>query len=41
MTKNDLEYVNLQKRNREWIEEVTAKLQRVNEVLKKRELVNT
>jgi len=39
MTKNDLEYVNLQKRNREWIEEVTAKLQRVNAVLKKRELV--
>jgi hypothetical protein len=40
MTKNDLEYVNLQKRNREWVEEVTVKLQRVNEVLRKRELVN-
>ena len=39
MTKDDIQYENLKKRNKEWIVEVTAKLERVNQVLKKRELV--
>lgn len=39
MTKDDIQYDNLKKRNKEWIVEVTAKLERVNKVLKKRELV--
>lgn len=39
MTDNDVEYENIKKRNREWVVEVTAKLERVNEVLKRRELV--
>lgn len=38
MTDNDVEYMGLKKRNKEWIEEVTAKLERVSEVLKKREV---
>ncbi|NBP01314.1 MAG: hypothetical protein EBU90_14455 [Proteobacteria bacterium] len=41
MTKDDISYDNLKKRNKEWIVEVTAKLDRVNKVLKKRELINT
>jgi hypothetical protein len=41
MTKDDIQYDNLKKRNKEWIVEVTAKLERVNVVLKKRELVST
>ena len=40
MTKDDIKYDNLKKRNKEWIVEVTAKLERVNQVLKKRELVS-
>jgi hypothetical protein len=40
MTKDDITHENLKKRNREWVVEVTAKLERVNKVLKKRELVN-
>jgi uncharacterized membrane-anchored protein len=36
MTKNDIAHENLKKRNREWVVEVTAKLERVNKVLKKR-----
>ena len=39
MTKDDIDYSNLKKRNEEWIFEVTAKLERVNNVLKKREAV--
>jgi hypothetical protein len=40
MTKDDIAHENLKKRNREWVVEVTAKLERVNKVLKKRELAN-
>ena len=39
MTKDDIDYSNLKKRNQEWVVEVTAKLERVNDVLKKREAV--
>jgi hypothetical protein len=37
MTKDDIDYSNLKKRNKEWVVEVTAKLERVNSVLKKKE----
>lgn len=40
MTKDDIAYENLKKRNREWVVEVTAKLERVNKVLKKKELLS-
>ena len=40
MTKDDIQYEVTKKRNKEWLVEVTAKLERVNEVLKKRELVS-
>jgi len=40
MIKDDLQYEATKKRNKEWLVEVTAKLERVNEVLKKRELVS-
>jgi hypothetical protein len=40
LTSNDVEYMNLRKKNKEWIHEVAAKLERVNSVLKKRELAS-
>lgn len=40
LTSNDVEYMNLRKKNKEWIHEVAAKLERVNNVLKKRELAS-
>ena len=39
MTKDDIDYSNIKRRNQEWVVEVTAKLERVNNVLKKREAV--
>ena len=38
MTKDDIDYSNLKKRNQEWVVEVTAKLARVNSVLRRRDL---
>lgn len=40
LTSNDVEYMNLRKKNKEWIHEIAAKLERVNSVLKKRELAS-
>jgi hypothetical protein len=40
MTKDDIQHEVTKKRNKEWLVEVTAKLERVNQVLKKRELVS-
>jgi hypothetical protein len=40
MTDSDIEYENIKQRNREWVVEITAKLERVNSVLRKNELVS-
>ena len=37
MNTTDLDYVNTQKRNREWVEEIGAKIERVNTLLKRKE----
>jgi hypothetical protein len=36
MTSDDVEYVQRKQRNREWIVEVTAKIEKINQVLAKR-----
>jgi hypothetical protein len=36
MTGDDIEHVNRKKRNRDWVVEVTAKMDRLNRVLSKR-----
>jgi hypothetical protein len=36
MTSDDIDHVQRQKRNREWIVEVTAKMERINKVLSKK-----
>lgn len=36
MNRTDLDYVNTQKRNKEWVEEIGAKIERVNSLLKRK-----
>jgi hypothetical protein len=40
LTGQDVEYFNLKKRNAEWMQEVSAKLERVNTLIKRRELAS-
>jgi hypothetical protein len=35
LTTEDIQYMNTKKRNREWVEEITAKINKVNTVIKK------
>jgi hypothetical protein len=41
LTKDDIDYMNTRKRNREWVYEVTAKMDRINSVLEKSRLVHS
>jgi len=36
MTDNEMDYVQTQRRNREWVAEVSAKLERVNALIKRK-----
>lgn len=40
LTGQDVEYFDLKKKNREWMQEVSAKLERVNDLIKRRELAS-